>query len=241
MHGPGTARARVSVVVPTRNERRNVEHLLAGLHPSHEVVLSDGGSVDGTVEAARLARPDCRVVAQGWNRGSSLLAGLHAARGDVLVMLDADGSTCPSEVPRMVAAITDGADVVRSARATRRSPSETALAAVASACLAATVTDPWCGTTALRRSVVPRLGLPDLTRHATEFELLLVARAAAEGLAVREVPDVRAAPWHRPGPRPSVAETIRMLRTLRAERRSDRAHPVVPLPRTSVEGIADRS
>jgi hypothetical protein len=238
MHGSGTTR--VSVVVPTRNERRNIEPLLSGLDPGYEVVLSDGGSVDGTVEAARHVRPDCRVVTQGWSRGTSLLAGLQAARGELVVLLDADGSTCPSEVARMTAALTGDADVVRGSRvdrSSRRSLSDSALAAVASACLATTVTDPWCQVTAVRRSVVPRLGLPDLTRHGAEFELLLTSRAVAEGLVVREVAGVRAAQWHQPVAASSLAENTRVAKALFAARRRSTHPRTVPAPRTPLEGV----
>ncbi|MFC5947950.1 glycosyltransferase family 2 protein [Pseudonocardia lutea] len=236
MHDPGSARPSVSVVVPTLNERRNIERLLTGLDPGYEVVLSDGGSVDGTVEAARAVRPGCRVVTQGWSRGTSAVAGLNAARGDALVLLEADGSTCPSEVPRMVMAL-DDADLVRGSRAERRSLADTALATVASARLGTRVTDPWCAATAFRRSALPRLGLPDLTRHAAAFELLLALRAAHEGLTVCEVPGIRAAPWHQRFPRTSLAESSRAIKGLLAERRPA---PAVPAPRPAVEGVVPR-
>ncbi|WP_433503760.1 glycosyltransferase family 2 protein [Pseudonocardia halophobica] len=239
MHGSGTARPAVSVVVPTLNERRNVERLLTELDPGYEVVVSDGGSVDDTLGAVRRVRPRSRVVTQGWSRGTSMVAGLHAARGDALVLLDADGSACPTEVPRMVMAL-DDVDLARGSRPTRRSVADAALAAVASARLGTRVTDPWCGVTALRRSALPRLGLPDLTRHATGFELLLAARAAQEGLAVYEVPGIRAAPWHQPYPTNSLAENSRMIKALFAVRRSTPAR-TVPAPRPSVDGVVPQA
>lgn len=239
MHGSGTARPAVSVVVPTLNERRNVERLLTELDPGYEVVVSDGGSVDDTIDAVRRARPGSRVVTQGWSRGTSMVAGLHAARGDALVLLEADGSTCPTEVPRMVMAL-DDADLARGSRPTRRSVADAALAAVASARIGTRVTDPWCGVTALRRSALPRLGLPDLTRHAAGFELLLAARVAHEGLAVCEVPGIRAAPWHQPYPTNSLAENSRMIKALFAERRSVPTR-TVPAPRPTVDGVVPQA
>ncbi|WP_345377604.1 glycosyltransferase family 2 protein [Pseudonocardia yuanmonensis] len=239
MHGPGGARPSVSVVVPTLNERRNVERLLAGLDPAYEVVVSDGGSLDGTPDAVRRVRPSSRVVTQGWSRGTSMLAGLHAARGDALVLLDADGSTCPTEVARLVIAL-DDADLVRGSRPTRRSVADAALAAVATARLGTRITDPWCGATALRRPVVPRLGLPDLARHGAGFELLLAFRAAREGLTVCEVPDVRAAEWHRSFPTSSLTENSRVIRTLLTERRSPFAQ-TVPAPRPTVDGVVPQA
>ncbi|MCE3553465.1 glycosyltransferase family 2 protein [Pseudonocardia sp. RS11V-5] len=239
MDGPGSARPPVSVVVATLNERRNIERLLTELDPAYEVVVSDGGSVDGTVDAVRHVRPGCRLVTQGWSRGTSLVAGLNAARGDAVILLAADGSTCPSEVPRMVMAL-DGADLARGSRLERRSFADAALATVASARLGMRVTDPWCGATALRRSVVPRLGLPDLTGHATEFELLLAYRAAHEGLALCEVPGIRAASWHQPFPTNSLAENSRAIKALFAERRYASA-VAVPAARRPVDGVVPQT
>src|SRR4051794_15648834 len=98
---------RVSVVIPTLNEARNIEHVLATL-PSdlHEVIIVDGGSTDGTVDVARAARPDAVVIRQpGTGKGDALSAGFAICRGDAVVMLDADGSTDGGEIPRFVDAL----------------------------------------------------------------------------------------------------------------------------------------
>src|SRR3954452_5984888 len=100
-------RPRVSVVIPALNEARNIGHVLATLPAdTFEVVLVDGGSTDGTVEVARSVMPGLRVVQQtGTGKGDALAAGVRACSGDAIVLIDADGSTDGSEIPRFVDAL----------------------------------------------------------------------------------------------------------------------------------------
>ena len=64
-------------------------------------MLVDGHSIDDTIAVARALRPDVRVVLQdGRGKGNALACGFAAAAGDIIVMLDADGSTDPAEIPR---------------------------------------------------------------------------------------------------------------------------------------------
>src|SRR3982751_1935014 len=109
---------RVSVIIPARNEARNIGPVLATLPADiYEVLLVDGYSTDGTVEAARAALPDIRVMTQpGTGKGAALAAGLAECTGDVVVMLDADGSADGREIPRFVDALVAGADLAKGSR-----------------------------------------------------------------------------------------------------------------------------
>lgn len=112
------AHRRVSVVIPALNEAKNLRFVLP-LIPSfvHEVILVDGASTDGTPDVARALRPGITIVAQdGPGKGSALRTGLSAATGDIVVMLDADGSTDPLEIPSFVDALLTGADFVKGSR-----------------------------------------------------------------------------------------------------------------------------
>jgi Glycosyl transferase family 2 len=117
-NGNGTIQPRVSVVIPTLNEAKNLPHVFREL-PSelYEVVLVDGRSTDGTVEVAREHYPDVRIIGQtGRGKGNALACGFDAARGDVIVMLDADGSADPGEISRFVDALANGADFAKGSR-----------------------------------------------------------------------------------------------------------------------------
>ncbi|MCU0223221.1 MAG: glycosyltransferase family 2 protein [Acidobacteria bacterium] len=128
----GTAGPQVSLVIPVYNEIECLPALLeeirVALEPggtSYEVVLVDDGSSDGSSEwLDRAAAADPRLVVVHFvrNAGQSaaFAAGFRRARGEVVVTLDADGQNPPAEVPKLLAALTGGVDIVAGYRATRR-------------------------------------------------------------------------------------------------------------------------
>ncbi len=116
----------ISVVVPLYNEEDNVVELqrqidaaLAGL--DYELVLVDDGSTDATV--ARVQRGErVRLLEFAGNAGQSaaMHAGIHSARGDVIVTLDGDLQNDPADIPAMVARLEQGYDLVCGYRAKRK-------------------------------------------------------------------------------------------------------------------------
>jgi len=115
---------RVSVIIPTHNEALSIERVLADLPPdlTTEVIVVDSNSKDGTPEIA--AKMGARVVQEprrGYGR--ACLTGITAANSpDVMVFLDGDYSDRPSELPILLAPITEGrADIVLGSRLQRQS------------------------------------------------------------------------------------------------------------------------
>src|SRR5581483_11053591 len=109
--------AAVTVVIPTLNEAENLPHVLPAIPPAYEVLIVDGGSADGTVDVAQQLRPSCRVLRQpGHGKGDALAHGFAEATGDIIVTLDADGSTDASEIPRFVETLRAGADFAKGSR-----------------------------------------------------------------------------------------------------------------------------
>jgi glycosyltransferase involved in cell wall biosynthesis len=109
---------RVSVVVPTYNEAANLPHVFALLPDDlHEVIVVDGRSTDGTIEVATALRPDVKIVRQNRRgKGNAMACGFAAVTGDIIVMLDADGSADPREIDRYVDALLAGADFAKGTR-----------------------------------------------------------------------------------------------------------------------------
>jgi dolichol-phosphate mannosyltransferase len=116
----------VSVIVPVYNEEENVPILQAELRAAlrgidHEFIFVDDGSADRTVERIEAA-PNLRVIRFEKNAGQSaaMYAGLQAARGMILVLIDGDLQNDPADIPKLIEEISRGADLVCGYRAQRR-------------------------------------------------------------------------------------------------------------------------
>ena len=108
----------MSVVIPTLNEVESLPWVIENLPDwVSELVIVDGLSTDRTEMLARSLRPDVVVVHQFQRgKGAALRAGFAACTSDIIVMIDADGSTDPREMDRFVEALEDGADFVKGSR-----------------------------------------------------------------------------------------------------------------------------
>ena len=111
-------RPTVSLVIPVRNEARNIASVLEQIADDvDEIILVDGNSTDVTLTTAQAYRQDLRIVAQeGVGKGSALRTGFNAATGDIIVMMDADGSMSPQEIRHYVHFLTHGYDFVKGSR-----------------------------------------------------------------------------------------------------------------------------
>lgn len=108
----------ISVVVPVFNEEENLSILQTELRAAlqgldHEIIFVDDGSVDHTVEQIEPA-PNVRVLRFEKNAGQSaaLCAGLQVARGATVVMIDGDLQNDPADIPKLLAELARGADLV---------------------------------------------------------------------------------------------------------------------------------
>ena len=111
-------RPTISTVIPARNEASNLQYVLPHI-PSivSEIILVDGHSTDDTIAVAQQLLPTIRIIEQvGEGKGNAIRAGLAASTGDIVVLLDADGSSDPHEIPRFVEALVDGNDFAKGSR-----------------------------------------------------------------------------------------------------------------------------
>ncbi|MDD5349897.1 MAG: glycosyltransferase family 2 protein [Chthoniobacteraceae bacterium] len=116
----------VSVVIPLYNEQDNMETLQRELHAAlrgldYEIVFVDDGSKDETVRRVEV-RPEVRLLEFEKNAGQSaaMYAGIHAARGKVIALLDGDLQNDPADISLLLAEIGKGADLACGYRAKRR-------------------------------------------------------------------------------------------------------------------------
>src|SRR5690606_8991057 len=109
----------ISFVIPARDEAVSLRTLLRDLtrrHPDSEVIVVNDGSVDDTSEVCHeLGAKEVRHHYSMGN-GAAIKAGARAARGDVIVFLDADGQHDPADVGRLIAKLAEGYDMVVGAR-----------------------------------------------------------------------------------------------------------------------------
>jgi glycosyltransferase involved in cell wall biosynthesis len=231
---------RVSVVIPALNEERNIGWVLERI-PAwvDEVIVVNGRSLDDTQGAARRARPDVVLLHEPRaGKGCAVRAGLAHATGDVIALLDADGSMEPQELEAFLEALCSGADLAKGSRFLPGGASRdiTRVRALGNHLLVQAVnllygvrfTELCYGYMALRRSALSVLGL---SADGFEIETQIVAHSLRAGLRVTEVPSIEAARRSGASNLHTVRDGARVLRELmRARVRSLPEEPAVPSP-----------
>ncbi|MEV4974219.1 glycosyltransferase family 2 protein [Streptomyces scopuliridis] len=217
----------VSVVIPAMNEAANLPYVFRSLPDwIHEVVLVDGDSTDDTVRVARTLRPDVKVVEQrGKGKGDALISGFAACTGDIIVMVDADGSADGQEIVSYVSALVSGADFAKGSRFANgggtddmtpiRKLGNRVLCAVVNAKFGARYTDLCYGYNAFWRHC-----LDEITLDCTGFEVetLMNIRVVKAGLRVQEIPSHEYDRIHGVSNLRAVRDGLRVLRVILRER-----------------------
>jgi glycosyltransferase involved in cell wall biosynthesis len=221
---------RVSVIIPALNEAENLAHVLP-LIPTwvHEVILVDDHSTDDTVGVARELLPSIRVVPneRPGGKGHAMQTGFEAVTGDIIVMLDADGSEAPSEIPAFVGALLAGADFAKGSRFMqgggtsdmpwlRRSGNKVFVLMVR-ALFGGRFSDLCYGYNAFWTWVVPVL---QIDAAGFEIESMLNIRALRAGLKIAEVPSFETERVHGEGRLVTFPDGWRVLKTIVKERMS---------------------
>jgi glucosyl-dolichyl phosphate glucuronosyltransferase len=216
----------VSVVIPVKNEARNIPMTLNSLPDwVDEVVLVDGHSADDTIAVARQCRPGIKVVIQPeTGKGDAVLAGFKACGGDIIVMMDGDGSTLGSEIPRFVSALLRGADYAKGSRCIDGGGSDDItparrlgnwlLSGLVNLTFGTRYTDLCYGYNALWSRHLPVL---NLDCHGFEIETVMNIRAAKAALRVQEVPSYEAPRVHGESNLRLFADGWRILKAITAE------------------------
>ncbi|MFM9456050.1 glycosyltransferase family 2 protein [Streptomyces europaeiscabiei] len=222
----------VSVVIPAMNEAENLPYVFKTL-PGwiHEVVLVDGNSTDDTVEVARELWPDVKVVPQqGKGKGDALITGFAACTGDIIVMVDADGSADGHEIVSYVSALVSGADFAKGSRFANgggtddmtlvRKLGNWALCTTVNRKFGARYTDLCYGYNAFWRHCLDEI---DLDCTGFEVETLMNIRVVKAGLKVQEIPSHEYLRIHGASNLRAVRDGLRVLKVILMERSNRRA------------------
>ncbi len=214
----------ISVIVPTKNEAKNLPHVLPRI-PAWvgEIVLVDGYSTDETVAVARSLVPGIRVVNQDRpGKGAALRCGIQAARGDIIVTLDADGSADPAEIPAFVGALLTGADFVKGSRFTQgggttdmewyRRLGNWGLTQLVRIRFGGRFTDLCYGYNAFWRDIVPQFNIHDV--DGFEIETSMNVQALRSNMKVFEVPSYESPRIHGSSNLRTIPDGWRVLKTI---------------------------
>jgi glycosyltransferase involved in cell wall biosynthesis len=217
----------ISAVIPTLNEAANLPHVFARIPDCvDEVVIVDGRSTDDTIAVARALMPEVRIVLQdGRGKGNALRCGFEAARGDIIVMLDADGSTDPAEIPAYVAPLLAGADFAKGSRFAKgggsaditpfRALGNRFLNGIVNTLYGTRYTDLCYGYNAFWKHVLPVM---NVDCDGFEVETLINVRVAKAGLEIAEVPSIEQERIHGVSKLHPMRDGLRVLRTIVTER-----------------------
>ncbi len=229
----------VSVVIPALNEAKNLgwlaRHMPAGIA---EMILVDGRSKDETVTVARSLWPDVRIIEQTRRgKGNALACGFAAASSNIIVMLDADGSMDPGEIPFFVDSLVNGSDYAKGTRfragggsndITRlRTAGNWVLNSLTNFTYRSSYSDLCYGYNAFWREVLPafeldpgRPGETDVYRWGDGFEIetLMNIRAHIAGLRVEEVASYESRRINGTSNLNAPKDGLRVLRTIAVER-----------------------
>jgi glycosyltransferase involved in cell wall biosynthesis len=225
--GRGIRLPRVSFVIPTLNEAKNLRSLLPRIPDwVQEVIIVDGRSTDGTVAIARQLREDVRIVMEPRpGKGVALQAGFNAATGEIIVMMDADGSMAPEEAILFVGALMSGADLVKGSRFMQGAGSEDisivrhlgnwSLTQLVRLLYGCSFSDLCYGYVAFWRKHVDTLGCDC---DGFEIETLINVRALKSRLKIVEVASFEAPRISGESNLRAVRDGIRVLKTILRER-----------------------
>jgi len=249
------ARPTVSVIIPALNEERNLPHIAAHMPPDvDEIVFVNGRSRDNTAGLARQIWPNGVHVHQTRKgKGNALACGFAAASGDIVVMIDADGSTDPAEIPRFVGALASGADFAKGSRFVQgggsaditklRQLGNTGFNILVNLLFSTKYTDLCYGYNAFWRRCLDVLELPDTNSQNPEWgdgfeiETLINVRAAASGFKIAEVCSYESTRIHGVSNLNAARDGLRILWTIQREFR--RARPLFRRSSTSIGPASD--
>jgi len=216
----------ISIVMPTLNEARAIGGVLRDVNGrAYDVLVVDGNSKDGTPEIAR--RLGARVLVQkGRGKGAALRQAFDIVDGDIIIMIDADGSMQPREIDMYIKALASGADLVRGSRFLPGGGSEDLsifrrfgnmlFVSLVNFLWSTNYTDLCYGFAGFRKEALKKL-YPSLKSKNFEIETEIFIKAKKLGLKVAEVPSVERRRRHGKSNLSGILDGSRILLTILEE------------------------
>lgn len=252
MQAPFPQLPRVSIVMPTLDERENLPFVISRIPPwIHELVLVDGKSQDGTVELAKELWPNDHIVTEQRGRrkfsyayekhkrgailrivsqrrkgkGEALRCGFQAATGEIVVIMDADGSNDPGEIVSLIGALLSGAELAKGSRFLQgggtadmslfRYMGNWCFVMMVRLFFGCRFSDLNYGFLAFWKRLVPDL---DLDADGFEIETMINVRALKLGVKIAEVPSFEDKRLHGESRLKAIPDGWRVLMTILKER-----------------------
>lgn len=228
----------VSVIIPARNEAPNLQYVLPHI-PAFvtEVVLVNGRSTDNTVEEARRLLPTIRIIEQvGRGKGDAIRAGIAASTGDMIVLMDADGSADPLEIPYFIATLLAGADFAKGSRFIKgggshditrfRHLGNNGLILLVNLLFGTRYSDLCYGYNAFWKHCLEHI---EIDSDGFEIETLINIRMHMAGLQITEIPSIEYRRIHGLSNLNAVRDGWRILKLILRERKRGNPQPVAPV------------
>lgn len=229
----------ISVIIPARNEAENLQYVLPRI-PSfvHEVILVDGHSTDNTIVEAQRWYPGIRIIEQeGKGKGDAIKLGLAAATGNIIILLDADGSADPLEIADFVDVLLAGNDFAKGSRFMKggkshditllRRAGNYGLIQIVNLLFKARFTDLCYGYNAFWKHCVSHI---DIDSDGFEIETLINIRMHMAGLKIAEVPSTEYPRVHGLSNLNAVQDGWRILKLILQERKRKKMRLILPPP-----------
>jgi glycosyltransferase involved in cell wall biosynthesis len=204
-----------------------------------EVVLVDGHSTDDTVVVAQRLLPTIHIVGQeGRGKGDAIRAGLAASTGDIIVLLDADGSADPLEIPRFVDVLLEGNDFAKGSRFikgggshditfTRRAGNH-GLILLVNILFGTRFSDLCYGYNAFWRHCLTHI---EIDSDGFEIETLINIRMHVAGLKIKEVPSIEYQRIHGLSNLNAIRDGWRILKLILQEQKRKKQYSALPIVR----------
>ncbi|MCE8426169.1 MAG: glycosyltransferase family 2 protein [Candidatus Methanoperedens sp.] len=196
---------KISIVVPTLNEGPNIKHVFSNIPEFiDEIVVVDGNSTDGTREEIKKYRNDAKIIIENRRgKGQALKTGFENASGDIVVIMDADGSHNTKEMPRLLKPVLDGYDASHGSRmlpdggsddfTTFRKLGNKMFVSLVNYMYGSQYTDLCYGYRAFKKEAIEKM---NCNRKGFEIETEQSIRIAKAGIKVKEIPSFETSRMH---------------------------------------------